>query len=149
MFNFSSRTNLGWLSWFFVCLWSCQERRKCIQSSTTKDRLRCTYNCTAKFHHSRRPRTSSRPKFSIHHELHSARTEPGVNIPFKTCFDKCVRRKQSRRRWAHNISCKIISSVAVLICRFERATEIHQLSSIQVQVIIFTLFTEQIQLNIT
>ena len=96
LFNFSPRINVGWLSWFFVFHWSCQERRKCIQSSTTKDRLRCTDNCTAKFHHSRRPRNSSRPKFSIYHELHSARTEPGLNIPITTCFDKCVRRKQSR-----------------------------------------------------
>ena len=54
-FNFSSRITVGWLSWFFICLRSCQERRECFQSCTTKDRLRCTDNRTAKFHHPRRP----------------------------------------------------------------------------------------------
>ena len=98
LLNFSFRITVGWLDWFFVSLRSCQERRECIQSCTTKDRLRCTDNCTAKFHHTRRPRTSSRPKYSIYHEFHSTRTEPGVNNPFTTCFNKCVCRKQSRGR---------------------------------------------------
>lgn len=53
LLNVSVRLNLGWLDGFFVLLRRRKERRKCIQSSTTKDCLRCPDNCTAKFHHSR------------------------------------------------------------------------------------------------
>lgn len=86
----------GWPGKFFVRLWCYKERRKCIQSCTTKDCLLYTNNSTAKFLYSCRPRTCAckRSKHSVF-QFCSSRTQPGIDFPFTTCFDKCVRRKQN------------------------------------------------------